>query len=125
MKQKAWHNLQNSFNETTPNFSYTTQITQIPGQELHMAHSMLEHNINEINTLDEYNYEQLIEFVDDRPGHDIRYAINNDKINTLGWKPYYSWEEGLRETVDWYISKPEYFNVKTKKSYSGERLGKL
>jgi len=80
---------------------------------------------NEINTLDEYNYEQLIEFVDDRPGHDIRYAINNDKINTLGWKPYYSWEEGLRETVDWYISKPEYFNVKTKKSYSGERLGKL
>ena len=68
---------------------------------------------------------EKITFVDDRPGHDARYAINNDKITSLGWKPNYSWKEGLRDTVEWYISNPEYLNLKTKKSYSGERLGKI
>ncbi len=80
---------------------------------------------NIIYSNDDYDYEQLITFVDDRPGHDTRYAINNDKITSLGWKPNYSWEEGLRDTVEWYISNPEYLNLKTKKSYSGERLGKI
>ena len=47
--------------------------------------------------------ESLIEFVTDRPGHDLRYAIDSSKIqNKLGWKPTHDFEEGLVETVNWY-----------------------
>lgn len=46
-----------------------------------------------------------ITFVADRPGHDRRYAIDNTKITTeLGWRPAYTFEQGLRETVDWYVT---------------------
>ena len=48
--------------------------------------------------------EDLIEFVDDRPGHDLRYAIDNAKIkNTLSFKPHYTIGEGLKKTIEWYI----------------------
>jgi dTDP-glucose 4,6-dehydratase len=47
--------------------------------------------------------EQLIEFVDDRPGHDFRYALNYEKLRSeLGWDSSVSFEEGLRQTIDWY-----------------------
>ena len=47
--------------------------------------------------------EDLIEFVDDRPGHDLRYAIDNAKIkNTVGFKPQHTLEEGLLKTINWY-----------------------
>lgn len=49
--------------------------------------------------------EKLIKYVQDRPGHDFRYSINCDKIkNQLGWKRLMSFEEGLQETVNWYLS---------------------
>ena len=49
--------------------------------------------------------EKLIEFVKDRKGHDFRYAINSEKINNLiGWKCNYDFEEGISETIDWYIN---------------------
>jgi dTDP-glucose 4,6-dehydratase len=44
----------------------------------------------------------LIEFVKDRPGHDRRYSLNCEKLKALGWKPRYTLERGLRETVEWY-----------------------
>jgi dTDP-glucose 4,6-dehydratase len=48
----------------------------------------------------------LINYVEDRLGHDYRYAINNQKIiNELGWKPEYNFHKGLNETIDWYIKK--------------------
>ena len=48
--------------------------------------------------------ETLITFVKDRPGHDRRYAIDSSKIqNELGWKPSYAFEQGMKETVEWYI----------------------
>jgi len=48
--------------------------------------------------------EDLIEYVDDRPGHDLRYAIDNAKIkNTVGFKPEYSLEDGLKKTIAWYL----------------------
>ncbi|BAM70879.1 dTDP-glucose 4,6-dehydratase [Methanothermobacter sp. CaT2] len=63
--------------------------------------------------------ESLIKFVDDRPGHDRRYAIDASKImDELGWRPTYSFEEGIRETIQWYIENREWWeNIK-----SGEYL---
>ena len=50
--------------------------------------------------------EDLIEFVDDRPGHDLRYAIDNAKIrNTVAFKPQHTLEEGLKKTIEWYESR--------------------
>lgn len=49
--------------------------------------------------------ESLITYVKDRPGHDRRYAIDNTKIRTtLGWKPFYTFEQGIHETIQWYLS---------------------
>ena len=45
----------------------------------------------------------LIEFVEDRPGHDVRYSLDSSKIRKLGWKPKYGFSEGLKETVEWYL----------------------
>lgn len=47
--------------------------------------------------------EDLIEFVEDRPGHDFRYALNSDKIKKLGWSPAHTFDEGIKKTVDWYL----------------------
>ncbi|MCM8783446.1 MAG: dTDP-glucose 4,6-dehydratase [Candidatus Omnitrophica bacterium] len=44
----------------------------------------------------------FIEYVSDRPGHDFRYALDSSKIKALGWSPVYSFEDALKETVDWY-----------------------
>ncbi|MBP1907218.1 dTDP-glucose 4,6-dehydratase [Paenibacillus turicensis] len=63
--------------------------------------------------------ENLIEFVQDRPGHDRRYAINNNKIvKELGWQPKYSFEKGLLETIKWY----EENNTWTESVLSGDYL---
>ena len=49
--------------------------------------------------------------VQDRPGHDRRYALDSSKIRTaLGWKPEVSFEEGIRRTIDWYESNSEWLN---------------
>ena len=54
---------------------------------------------------DEGSSERLISFVKDRPGHDLRYAIDATKINkNLGWSPSLTFEEGLEKTVDWYLN---------------------
>ena len=45
----------------------------------------------------------LIEFVEDRPGHDVRYSLDSSKIRGLGWKPKHGFEDGLKETVEWYL----------------------
>lgn len=53
--------------------------------------------------------EQLITYVTDRPGHDLRYAIDASKINKeLGWKPSVTFEEGLQKTIDWYLNNKEW-----------------
>jgi dTDP-glucose 4,6-dehydratase len=60
----------------------------------------------------------LIEYVKDRPGHDRRYAIDNTKITTeLGWKPAYTFEDGLRETINWYIENENWLNSVINGSY--------
>lgn len=55
--------------------------------------------------------EKLITFVKDRPGHDLRYAIDATKLNKeLGWKPSVTFEEGLSKTIDWYLNNQEWLN---------------
>ena len=62
--------------------------------------------------------DKLIQFVADRPGHDLRYAIDASKLtNELGWKPSLTFEEGLEKTVDWYLENEEWLNHVTSGDY--------
>ena len=62
--------------------------------------------------------ESLIQHVADRPGHDRRYAIDNTKITTqLGWKPSYTFEQGIRETIAWYLEHQEWMEHVTSGEY--------
>ena len=61
---------------------------------------------------------ELITFVKDRPGHDLRYAIDASKINKeLGWKPSVTFEEGLEQTIDWYLENSDWLNNVTSGAY--------
>ncbi len=62
--------------------------------------------------------EKLITYVKDRPGHDRRYAIDATKINTeLGWSPSVTFEQGLSETIDWFLANTEWLNNVTSGNY--------
>ncbi|MBS1920186.1 MAG: dTDP-glucose 4,6-dehydratase [Bacteroidetes bacterium] len=64
------------------------------------------------------NSEQLISYIKDRPGHDRRYAIDASKINKeLGWKPSVTFEQGLSETIDWYLENKEWLEHVTSGEY--------
>ncbi|TCB63159.1 dTDP-glucose 4,6-dehydratase [Acinetobacter terrestris] len=70
------------------------------------------------------SYEKLMTFVKDRPGHDLRYAIDASKIEReLGWKPQESFETGIRKTVQWYLDNLEWCRRVQDGSYQRERLG--
>ena len=70
------------------------------------------------------SYESLITFVKDRPGHDLRYAIDAAKIkNELGWSPTETFETGIRKTVEWYLNNLEWCRRVQDGSYQRERLG--
>ena len=62
--------------------------------------------------------EDLIEYVQDRPGHDRRYAIDNTKITSkLGWSPSYTFEQGIAETIQWYMNNKQWMEKITSGSY--------
>lgn len=62
--------------------------------------------------------EKLINFVKDRAGHDLRYAIDSSKLsNELGWQPSLQFEEGLEKTVDWYLANKIWLNNITSGDY--------
>lgn len=66
----------------------------------------------------------LVTFVDDRPGHDLRYAIDADKIkNELGWIPIETFESGIEKTIKWYLENNDWCQHVLDGSYQGERLG--
>ncbi len=76
------------------------------------------------STLNIQSYESLITFVKDRPGHDLRYAIDASKIEReLGWKPEETFETGLRKTVQWYLDNKAWWQAVLDGSYQLERLG--
>jgi len=62
--------------------------------------------------------EGLITYVKDRPGHDLRYAIDASKIHKeLGWSPTVTFEQGLEKTIDWYFLNKDWLNNVTSGSY--------
>lgn len=68
----------------------------------------------------------LITYVRDRPGHDVRYAIDASKLKRdLGWQPRHSFETGLRKTVRWYLDNAAWWGAIRSGAYRGERLGVL
>ena len=70
--------------------------------------------------------ERLITYVADRPGHDLRYAIDASKIKReLGWKPRETFETGLRKTVRWYLDNAQWWQRIRSGVYRGERLGSV
>ena len=74
-----------------------------------------------------HNFENLISYVKDRPGHDKRYAIDFSKLkNELGWAPKYSFDKALEITIKWYLNNQSWCSkVLTKSKYKTERLGLL
>ncbi|WP_456069914.1 dTDP-glucose 4,6-dehydratase [Haemophilus paraphrohaemolyticus] len=69
-------------------------------------------------------YEDLITYVKDRPGHDVRYAIDAAKIGReLGWKPQETFESGIRKTMEWYLNNKKWWSRVLDGSYNRERLG--
>ncbi|MFP1805518.1 dTDP-glucose 4,6-dehydratase [Lonsdalea quercina] len=69
-------------------------------------------------------YQDLITYVKDRPGHDVRYAIDASKIaRELGWKPQETFDSGILKTVEWYLTHREWWSRVQDGSYARERLG--
>ncbi len=70
-------------------------------------------------------HDRLITFVEDRPGHDLRYAIDASRIrDELGWQPSVTVEEGLARTVDWYLANEDWWRALQARDGVGQRLGK-
>lgn len=62
--------------------------------------------------------ENLIEFVEDRPGHDFRYSMNSHKLqNELGWKSKVNFDVGLKNTIEWYLSNPSWWENLSEKLF--------
>ena len=80
--------------------------------------------LDEFRPRAEGRYEDLITYVSDRPGHDLRYAIDPSRLmNELGWKPQENFESGIRRTVRWYLENEWWWKPIREGKYSGQRLG--
>ena len=78
------------------------------------------HNIDVVKTIIKElgKSEDLIKYVEDRKGHDLRYAIDPTKIETeLGWKPKYTFETGIKETIEWYMNNQDWMDDVTSGTY--------
>lgn len=69
-------------------------------------------------------YSSLITYVEDRPGHDFRYAIDSSKIqNDLNWVPKENFNSGIRKTIEWYLKNEDWWRKIQNSNYAQERLG--
>jgi dTDP-glucose 4,6-dehydratase len=70
------------------------------------------------------SYLDLVTYVEDRPGHDLRYAIDSQKIkNELGWEPTENFDSGLKKTVNWYLNNRQWSDNVQNGNYQLERIG--
>ncbi len=80
--------------------------------------------LDELVPLNDGSRRKLITFVGDRPGHDLRYAIDATKIETeLGWRAQETFDTGLRKTISWYMNNGDWWQPLRATRYSGQRLG--
>jgi dTDP-glucose 4,6-dehydratase len=80
--------------------------------------------LDELRPSPDGRYDRLITRVEDRPGHDFRYAIDPSRArDRLGWAPRHSFDDGLRRTVEWYLSNETWCEEVESGTYRGERLG--
>jgi len=108
----------------------------VPGETYNMGGHNERTNLEVVQTIcrimdelrpraDGSQYESLITYVADRPGHDLRYAIDPSKLmNDLGWRPEENFETGIRKTVQWYLGNEWWWGPIHRGRYSGQRLGK-
>ena len=81
--------------------------------------------MDERDDLPRTNHSELITFVSDRPGHDVRYAINPARIfEELNWSPKIKWDEGFKKTINWYIENREWWEPLIDSGQFGQRLGR-
>ena len=89
-----------------------------PGEVYNLGGHSERTNLDVVKTILKHmnKSEDLIEFVTDRPGHDLRYAIDSSKIeDALGWHTTYTFEDGIKETIDWYLNNKEWIkNIESK-----------
>ena len=106
----------------------------VPGETYNIGGHNERTNLDVVNTicaiLDDLRpkaqgkYSDQIVFVTDRPGHDLRYAIDSDKLQkNLGWKPEENFDTGIRKTVQWYLDNAWWWKPIREKKYAGQRLG--
>lgn len=107
----------------------------VPGEKYNIGGHNEKTNMSIVHTLcdilddkrpriDGKSYREQITFVKDRPGHDLRYAIDASKIQwELGWVPVETFESGILKTIDWYLQNDEWCKRVTSGSYRRERLG--
>ena len=116
---------------------YLVATTGVPGETYNIGGCSEKQNIEVVKTIctlldelrprsDKKSYAEQIIFVSDRPGHDMRYAIDAGKITReLGWKPQETFESGIRKTVEWYLAhKDDWCAHVLSGEYKMERLGK-
>lgn len=90
---------------------------------LEVVHTICE-ELQQLKPSTAQSYRSLIQFVNDRPGHDLRYAIDASKIKTnLGWEPRQTFEMGIKSTIQWYLDNAAWCERVQDGSYRGERLG--
>jgi dTDP-glucose 4,6-dehydratase len=88
-----------------------------------MVCALIDRRANELGLTPEPR-RALIQFVADRPGHDLRYAIDSSKIRReLGWQSQETFASGMEKTVDWYIANGAWWQAIRARTYDGERLG--
>ena len=80
--------------------------------------------MDEIKPSKNGSYRNLITFVDDRPGHDKRYAVDSTKLqNSLNWEPKESFQSGIKKTIEWYLNNEDWWRKIQKNNYYQQRLG--
>jgi dTDP-glucose 4,6-dehydratase len=114
---------------------YTVLQKGIVGEKYNIGGHNEKTNLDVVHTLcdtldqqrpksDGTSFRSQIRFVTDRPGHDFRYAIDASKIQReLGWVPEESFESGMAKTVDWYLSRQDWWQPILDKTYNTQRLG--
>ena len=98
--------------------------TNAPQQNIVLAELICE-ILDELLPLSGRTYRSSIEFVEDRPGHDRKYAVNAQKLATLGWAPSADLKNNLKKTVQWYIENPYWWEGIIKDGFDFNRMGKI